>query len=152
MAITPLQVGKRLCERSGWTLTNLQLQKMAYIAHMLHMGALNGERLVTDPFQAWDYGPVSHSLYRHVKAFGADTIANVFHSIRSPQEGTETGYLDAVYDQVKDWTPGQLVAFTHRADGAWEQCYNPEERGITIPDEAILAEYRRYHAGQQANA
>ncbi|WBQ11706.1 DUF4065 domain-containing protein [Hyphomonadaceae bacterium BL14] len=144
MAIHPLQVGKRLCERSGWTLTNLQLQKIAYIAHMLHLGQ-HAKRLVSIPFQAWEYGPVSYDLYRQVRAFGADPIGNVFRVVPAPAEGTETEYLDGIYDQVKDWTPGQLVSFTHRADGAWDQCYDPNVKGIVIPDEAIIAEYRRYH-------
>ena len=33
-----LSVAKRLGERSGWTLTNLQMQKMSYIAHNVLLG------------------------------------------------------------------------------------------------------------------
>jgi hypothetical protein len=40
-------------------------------------------------------------------------------------------------------TPGQLVAMTHRPDGAWAQYYRPNVPGIRIPDDAIRAEYER---------
>jgi len=38
MTVSASAAAKRMCERSGWTLSNLELQKLLYIAHMFHLG------------------------------------------------------------------------------------------------------------------
>ena len=58
MAASILAVAKRLCERSGWSLTNLALQKLCYIAHMIHLSMHDGKPMVSGHFEAWDFGPV----------------------------------------------------------------------------------------------
>lgn len=147
--ISATQAAKKLCERSDWTLTNLALQKMLYIAHMLYMGDNEGERLLdtsVNPFEAWEYGPVSPSAYGRVRVFGADPIGNVFRAVASADGTPEAAYLDDIYEALSDWTPGQLVAFTHRKGGAWDRYYDSKRRHVVIPDEAILDEYRQFHA------
>ena len=79
MSISVSAAAKRLCERSGWSLTNLKLQKLLYISHMFHLGK-TGEPLVNGHFEAWDYGPVSPFLYHKVKVFGSSPVENIFHS------------------------------------------------------------------------
>ena len=58
MAVSALSAGKRLGKHSGWTLSNLAMQKLLYIAHMYHLGMYDATPLVTGHFEAWDYGPV----------------------------------------------------------------------------------------------
>ena len=71
MAVTALQAVKHTCEASGWRVTNLQLQKILYIAHMVYAGKNNGKRLIADDdFEAWDYGPVLSGLYHRISVFG----------------------------------------------------------------------------------
>ena len=92
--ISAVEAARVLCEKSGWKLTNLQLQKMLYIAHMTYMGERDGEPLISGmfpPFEAWEFGPVSPTAYRHVKTFGAEPIGNVFRSVRDVSDTTE-GY------------------------------------------------------------
>jgi len=38
MAVHVLDAANHLCKRSGWTLTQIELQKLLYIAHMIHLG------------------------------------------------------------------------------------------------------------------
>src|SRR3569623_1823287 len=71
-------VARFICEAGDWNVTNLQLQKIMYLAQMLYMGEHAGERLVDTYFEAWDYGPVSPPLYRKVRGFGAGPIEDVF--------------------------------------------------------------------------
>src|ERR1700755_230202 len=54
-------------------LTQMQLQKLTYIAHGWNL-ALNGARLVADDLKAWDYGQVFPWLYDHAKYFGKEPI------------------------------------------------------------------------------
>ena len=134
-----LSAAKRLGERSGWTLTNLQMQKMSYIAHMFHLGETN-EPLVDGTFQAWDLGPVHPVLYHAVKRYGADPVqpdalAHV-NSVSDDHPGAKQ--LDAAVDQLPR---NKLVAITHWKGGAWAKNYEPFSRNALIPNEDILAEY-----------
>jgi uncharacterized phage-associated protein len=141
MSVSVFSAARHLCERSGWTLSNLKLQKILYLAHMVHMGE-KGEPLITERFEAWDYGPVSPDLYRKVRVFGSSPIRNVFHGVPLPKSPTVIETLDDVYNQVGSWTAGELVRSTHRKNGAWDRTYIPGAMGIPIPNEAIQQEYR----------
>lgn len=139
MPVSILSAAKRLGERSGWTLTNLQMQKMSYIAHMFHLGETN-EPLVDGTFQAWDLGPVHPVLYHAVKRYGADPVqpdalAHV-NSVSDDHPGAKQ--LDAAVDQLPR---NKLVAITHWKGGAWAKNYEPFSRNALIPNEDILAEY-----------
>jgi len=147
MAISALRAGKYLCEISDWSLTNLSLQKLLYIAHMVHLGT-RGEPFIKDSFEAWDYGPVLPSLYHQVKIFGSAPIRNIFRSVKDLREdGKAAEWLDEAYEGLGDLRPSQLVAITHREKGAWAKNYVPGVHDIVIPNEDIKAEYRTYQRG-----
>ena len=63
MTTSVLTVAKRLGEQSDWSLSNLAMQKLSYIAHMVHLASFDGEPLVFGNFEAWDLGPVHPQLY-----------------------------------------------------------------------------------------
>jgi len=137
-----------ICERGDWRVTNLQLQKILYVAQMYHMGRSNGERLVDTKFEAWDYGPVSPELYRRARMFGSSPIKNVFFDARDFREDDpRRAELISVCDELLPMKPGALVDLTHWPHGAWAKNYVPGFRGIEIPDRDIAAEFRaRLHA------
>ncbi|WP_040619107.1 Panacea domain-containing protein [Rhodovulum sp. PH10] len=142
MSVSALAAAKAVCEMRGWTLSNLALQKILYIAHMFHL-AMTGKPLINEEFEAWDYGPVVPEVYRRVRAFGSDPIRNVFHwEPALERDTTEYQALKAAADATNGMSPASLVAFTHSPKGAWSRCYKPNVRGITIPNELILDEYR----------
>lgn len=140
--ISALSAARHMCERSGWGLTNLELQKMLYLAQMMFMGKNNGQRLMTGSFEAWDYGPVSPQVYREVKAFGREPIRSLWFSSKI-QDPARIALLDEAVDELSKLRPAQLVNITHWKDGAWARNYVPNQRGIVIPDEHIIDEYRR---------
>ena len=129
-----------MCERSEWSISNLTLQKILYLAHMFHLG-IHDAPIVTGNFQAWDYGPVHPEVYHYVKAFGAGPIGNIFRSVDQALEGTETELIDQAIDQLKDKRPALLVKFTHREKGAWATHYIPKRNNIIIPNADIKKEY-----------
>ncbi|MBL8567094.1 MAG: SocA family protein, partial [Hyphomicrobiaceae bacterium] len=144
-----LSAAQRLAYKSGWVLSNLELQKILYLAHMFHLGR-TGEPLVTGQFEAWDYGPVHPALYHRAKVFGADPVANVFHDIPEVPPGSERDILDEALTNLGKVGPGRLVHATHRPGGAWATFYIPGARGRAIPNEAILAEYRALRNANEA--
>lgn len=136
-------VCKYICDRGGWKVTNLQLQKLLYMTQMLHMGRAEGERLVETDFEAWDYGPVSPALYHKVKMFGDTPVENVFREARGfTNTDARRKIMDEVCDKLLRKRPGELVNITHWSEGAWAKHYVPGTRGIPIPDDAIAGEYR----------
>jgi uncharacterized phage-associated protein len=145
--INVISAAKRLCERSGWTLTNLQLQKILYLAQMLHLGK-HGSRLINGEFEAWAYGPVLPVLYSQAKIYGGGPIREVFGGgvVFDPERGK---MLDDAYDQLGKLSAGRLVSLTHWKDGAWAKYYQPDVRGIKIPDEAIINEYLAHARNKQ---
>lgn len=143
MAVSILSAARQVGKRSGWTLSNLELQKILYLAHMFYLGRTNGAPLVTGNFEAWDYGPVHPNLYHRAKIFGADPVQDIFLDIQEPQQGTEERkILDEAHDSLAHLGPGQLVTATHRKRGAWEMAYLPGVLHCIIPNEDILREYR----------
>lgn len=142
MTVPVLSAAKRLASRSGWTLSNLELQKLLYLAHMFYLGRTNGQPLVPGYFEAWDYGPVHPDLYRCVRVFGSEPVQNVFQGNPDLPDGPERAILDEAYDALGRSGPGRLVNATHRRNGAWANAYIPGERHIIIPNADILREYR----------
>lgn len=146
------KASKTICELSGWRISNLPLQKILYLAHMYHLGEY-GKPLIDGHFEAWDLGPVEPSLYHKVKAYGDRSIVDIFPCGSLEKSSKKYKTIFEVYAQLKDAPPGQLVAITHWDQGAWASCYKPGIRGILIPNEDILNEYKkRERAAVAANA
>ena len=141
MTISILSAARRLGESSGWTLSNLELQKLAYLAHMFYMGRHSGEPLVHGHFEAWDYGPVHPDLYHRAKMFGSDYVQSFIFNGVSDAAGREKEILDEAYRDLGHVKAGRLVSATHRCGGAWEINYRPGAKGVIIPNADILAEY-----------
>lgn len=138
--ISALTAARHMCERSDWSLTNLKLQKMLYLAQMMHLGS-TGERLLNGSFEAWDYGPVLPSVYSEVKAFGGGAIRYMFGG-GTVSDDERAEFLADAYAQLSQRTAGQLVNITHWSGGAWAKNYRPGAKGIVIPDADIIQEYQ----------
>ena len=146
MSVSSASAAKFICARGNWGVTNLALQKILYMAHMVHLGR-TGQRLVDAEFQAWDYGPVEPNLYRQVRMFGNRPIQDIFY-FSSPVAGAEAATLEEACAFLIPKSPGELVAMTHWQEGAWARHYVPGSRSIPIPDADIIAEYRARTSAQ----
>lgn len=142
MTVTVNDAAHHLCSRSDWTLSNLQLQKILYIADMNFVGQGNG-RLVQEDFEAWDYGPVLPSLYHKCKAFGSKPVPSIFWGASSIEGSLEASIIDIAWDNLKSFSPGQLVETTHAGAGAWVQRYVPGAKQIKILTQDMIDEYAR---------
>lgn len=142
-------VCKFICEQGGWKVSNLQLQKILYLAQMYYMGRHAGEPLCDAQFEAWDYGPVEPSLYKKVRMFGSSPVQDVFFDAR-PFRDDDPRRIDLkeVCDALLSKRAGELVDITHSSNGAWAKNYVPRIRGIKIPNNDIIAEYNRRAANK----
>lgn len=145
MSLTPLAGARVVCESRDWKASNLEIQKLLYLAHMLYLGQ-SQKPLIVGGFEAWDYGPVIPSLYHTLKMFGSSPVRDVFgREARGPAEEEE--FIKRVSQFLKDQSPGQLIELTHRPKGAWAQSYRAGVRGTPIPAQAIISEYRSHVPG-----
>ena len=146
MTVSVLSAAKRLGETSGWTLTNLHMQKMCYIAHMFHLG--NEDRpLVDGNFEAWEYGPVHPVLYNKLKRFGPNPVSRAPFLLQQNMPKGHSGikYLDSAVRQLQR---NRLVAIAHWEKGAWAKNYDPDWKNIVISNDDIVEEFqeRKLHA------
>ena len=81
MTISVFAAAKHLGKQTGWSIWNLDMQKILYIAHRYHLFKYD-EPLVDGLFEAWNYGPVHPELYHYAKAFGANPVKNIFRSYK----------------------------------------------------------------------
>ncbi len=145
MSISVLCAAKYIGNLSDWSKTNLELQKIIYLAHMIHLGEYGLDSpLVKGHFQAWDFGPVHPELYHKAKIFGAEPVINIFRRYPNLDESTlEAKTLSTTYDRISDFSGSRLIAITHWEDGAWFNNYDPDYSNNIIPNEDILEEYTK---------
>jgi uncharacterized phage-associated protein len=140
--LSPLQAAAELCRVSGWSISNLKVQKLLYLAELLYTGEHGGEdQLISGHFEAWDYGPVLPEAYRALKMFGSRPVENIFRTVPEIQDPLRKQMLHRAYDHFGSWTASQLVNVTHWEYGAWAKNYAPGSFA-EIKRQDILDEYR----------
>lgn len=139
-----------LAEMSGWTLSNLQLQKLLYLAQMFHLGE-QGTPIFDDDFEAWKLGPVVPSLYQQARIYGSKPVKSLFTD-RRLEDGSGKDVLRRTLSELPDLRPWKLVAITHWERGAWAKHYAEGDFGCVIPKGDILDEYKTRAANHAARA
>jgi uncharacterized phage-associated protein len=152
----------RLSRQARQVIDPMKMQKLVYFAHGWHLG-LNRTPLISEPVEAWDYGPVVPSLYRALKPYGAGQILEPLQDFAPSSGGgfrivtpdvederTEQ-FLQRILDVYGQLSALQLSEITHRADTPWTQIRNafPGVRGAVIPD-SVMERYFRQLADQNA--
>jgi len=140
--MSTFRAANTICELKNWQVSNLPLQKLLYLSHLIHLGT-QGVPLASNQFEAWDLGPVEPQLYRKLKAYGSRNVPDIFGVDAYPDGSPERQSIEMVLNDVGNATPGKLVAITHWPQGAWALHYRPNTMGIKIPDADIAAEYRK---------
>ncbi|HAJ02337.1 MAG: hypothetical protein CL683_03240 [Brevundimonas sp.] len=128
----------RLATDDGKGLTQMQLQKLVYIANGWSL-AIRGEPLTADSPQAWTYGPVYPELHRALRSYGRDEVSREIRNsefipgmfedeqnvpARAALSGDERAIVTRVYRDYGKFHAFQLSALTHRDGTPWTQVYN----------------------------
>ena len=146
MTITALQAAKYLCKASVWRYTHLELQKMIYIAHVIHLGRYD-ETLISGHFEAWDYGVVHPDLYRLLLEFGADVIPQSFRAFKKCEDvinfSNEWISLETVRVSFPPRSGPHLIRFNHEHGKAWKKHYEKYHNNV-IPSESMKEEFKTY--------
>jgi len=140
-----MQAAKTIADLLEFGTSNLRLQKLLYLSHMVHLGK-TGKPLIDGRFEAWDLGPVEPDIYHLLKAYGADTIKDVFPYESFAEDSTERQTVSGIVSAFRDKTSWQLVGLTHEDGGAWAKNYRADVYGVEISERDILQEYRDRNA------
>lgn len=136
----------RLAREEGRTITPLQLIKLVYIAHgwsLVHMP----DALVTEPAQAWQYGPVVPSLYQAVKGYRSDPIVNLLPDADPQDLSAEARALIAsVYKTYSRYSGTQLSNLTHQPGTPWSVTWENFGQNSVIRNELIRDHYQQLAA------
>lgn len=140
MTISNMVAAKTLCEISGWSLSNLRLQKILYFAHRRFLGE-TGKPLVEGPFVRYPYGPVIEEVHFHIKGYGRNVIPReVFGVHKALEVGTEQyESIRNEYEERKEQYASFLVHESHVPGGAWDRCFSENKK--EIPTDYIKDEY-----------
>jgi uncharacterized phage-associated protein len=150
----------KLALENGQQLTQMQLQKLTYIAHGWNL-AINKQALVKDALQAWDYGPVFPMLYDHAKYFGSSPVNRLlteqddnkfafFLNAQNKQRGkpyeatldpTERDIIERVWHRYGAYSAIKLSDMTHKPGTPWYLAYFGQGKNAPIRNEAIEQHY-----------
>jgi uncharacterized phage-associated protein len=129
----------------GRDLTNMQLQKLVYIAHGYCL-ALTDDPLLEDSVQAWRYGPVIPILYESLRQYGAGTVTDMINVTPNVEiSPTHRALIDVVADAYARFSGPQLSTMTHRAGTPWREVFDPQSSfwNEIIPNEKIKEHYSK---------
>ncbi|MBA3357266.1 MAG: DUF4065 domain-containing protein [Pyrinomonadaceae bacterium] len=132
----------RLASKSGQPLTNMQIQKLVYIAHGYGLAILH-RPLIKQHVEAWRYGPVIPELYNALREYGAGFVQKPIR-VASQEVLTESDkvLVATVFNSYKRFTGPQLSTMTHQADSPWRRVYNPHaEFHSEIISNDLIREY-----------
>lgn len=139
-------------------LTQMQLQKLTYIAHGWTLALLN-QPLAADEVQAWDYGPVFPDLYDHAKYFGSKPIDRLITKrddnklifFVAPEERgepyvanlnpSEKDIIERVWKKYSVYGAFKLSNLTHQPGTPWYETYFGHGKNAPIPNEVIREHY-----------
>ena len=140
-------------------LTQLQIQKLTYIAHGWTL-ALYDQPLTNELPQAWDMGPVYSNLRQRLAHVGANSVHNkireydhypstVFSNRNGGKEisadfsETEADIIRQVWDIYGSLSGFELSNLTHLNDSAWYRTYNEYGRNKEISNSLTKEHYKK---------
>lgn len=132
-----------LARRSGKSLTNMQLQKLVYIAHGYSLAKL-GKPLFHNNIHAFEWGPVIPNLYKTLRQYGAGEVRDYIPTDAAPisDDSPEMEIIREVWQDYGESSGLELSALTHRTGTPWSETWRTNQFGV-ISDELIAEHYRR---------
>ncbi len=136
-------------------LTQMQLQKLAYIANGWNL-AINNEPLVAEDVQAWDNGPVYRDLWDHVTRYGSALIAKLISPANKPNffqkelskepyaaqlSESEKQVINHVWRRYGRYGAFTLSEMTHQPGTPWHKAYFGIGRNARIDPDDIKQHY-----------
>ena len=132
-----------MAEKFGCSLTNMQVQKLVYIANGFHLGFI-GKPLTHDKIHAWQFGPVIPCLYKALQKFGNGPVTEKLESEDAiPANSFASKVINQVWQAYGKMSGSKLSALTHLPGSPWHKTWERDENRFgVIPVEMIADHYR----------
>lgn len=122
----------------------MKLQKLIYIFYKEMLQATR-EKILSERFQVWQYGPVLESVYKEFKKYGSKPIKdyytdtkNVFYTLDLVSQPVLGRVFERVWATYKTFDGISLSILTHGHDTAWSKALERDE--LFLSDEDIYEE------------
>lgn len=112
------------CQRRGYAISNLKLQKILYFIQANFLVTLN-RACFREAIEAWDFGPVVPEAYHKYKFYGSSSIReDVNVSCTEEFTNEEITALNEIIDECARYSASALVDLTHHQE-PWTKAYKP---------------------------
>jgi len=136
----------RLAAEEGRVLTNMQVQKLVFLAHGYHLAIL-GQPLYSHATYAWPFGPVVRTLYEQLRQYGnGEVTAALPTKDQVAADSVAADIIAGVWEGYGDRTGSQLSALSHKKGSPWRQTWEKDKFGVILPD-TIAAYYKSLFEG-----
>lgn len=145
MVYSVIDIANKFIDLAGEErLTNMQLQKMAYIAHGFNL-ALRDTKLYYEDTRAWEFGPVVPELYKKLQKYGSGIVTERINEDDLINfDKNSLSVIEAVYENYKEYTGMQLSDLTHQKGTPWSATWDVNKYGV-IPADDIHMFYKNNH-------
>lgn len=137
----------------------MSLLKMIFYAHGWHL-SMRDQPLVTQQFEAWEYGPVVRSVWEAFKGSGKngltaraqrlDVVTNSYLEVREPMTEEQENFLRQIFDAYCHVDAFDLSAATHADGSPWDKVWNAPNGAINLGMKISNDEIRHWFLSQQA--
>lgn len=134
-------------EQSDKRTSALGIIKLVYLCHAWMLG-VHGRPMISEPVEAWRYGPVVPSVYQRYKHWRSSNIRETDVEVKEGVlDEEQESIIQQVVEAYGDFLPWQLSSITHEKGTPWHEVYNGG-KGLfeVIPDEKIKDYYQRKQA------
>lgn len=139
----------KAAQERGIQLTQMQLQKLVYVAHGLSL-ATRGLPMINENVNAWQYGPVIPEVYHRFKRYGNQPINFAIlpeAQMYRPIDFESKNIIADTLNNFGNLSGTQLSEMSHRPGSPWHSVWydgrGHEIRGAIIHDDLIRQHYQQ---------
>lgn len=123
----------KLAKEQGKQLTNMQLQKLVFIANGYSL-AIFDRPLYWNNNHAWQWGPVIPKLYKSLQKYGSGDVTTLLPSEDVVENEEDMDLIKGVWDAYGQYSGMQLSALTHKENTPWSITWATQKFGIIDPE------------------
>jgi uncharacterized phage-associated protein len=144
-----------LANKDGYEIDPMQLQKHLYYANGYFLAENDGQPLINEFFEAWDYGPVVPTVYyefreyadQPIKRFAYTFDENSRRRVAAPvpfDDSKASAVIKWVWEHYRDFSGPQLSKMTHKEGAPWAAARKRAHNSLMRNERLEIHELREY--------
>lgn len=132
--VSASELAKYILRHSSKDLSNLELQKTLYFTELDYIKEFD-KHLISDDFEAWQYGPVAREVYCEYRNYGANSIDKPEKETLSQKlKKNELKVINQSIEKCNKESYWNLVEKSHKKNGAWDKSFKEDKKEIINKD------------------